>query len=164
MTIPASVSNYLAQHGVDYRVLVHPVAYTAQEEAALTHVPGREWAKAVVCIVDNEPVLAVLPAHCHANRGQLQAALGAKSARLAHEEELEPLYADCEVGAMPPLGPLYGQRVVVDKSLASREEVVFNAGSHREAIRMRFSDFARLVNPTVAEFAETARPHPDRAH
>jgi Ala-tRNA(Pro) deacylase len=159
MAIPTSVSNYLEQHGVSYRVIVHPVAYTAQEEAALTHVPGREWAKAVVCIVDNEPVLAVLPAHCHANLGQLQAALGASSARLANEEELSPLYADCEVGAMPPLGPLYGQRVVVDKSLASREEVVFNAGSHREAIRMRFSDFAQVVSPIVAEFAEVPRLH-----
>jgi len=159
MSIPVSVSDYLQRHGVSYKVIVHPVAYTAQEEAAVTHVPGSEWAKAVVCVVDEQPLFAVLPAHTQADLERLRVALGAKTARLAREAEIEPLYRDCELGAMPPLGPLYGQRVVIDKRLTSRDEVVFNAGTHHDAIRMRFADFSRLVEPTVADFAVPVVTH-----
>jgi Ala-tRNA(Pro) deacylase len=156
MAIPASISSYLEQHGVNFSVVHHPLAYTAQEEAALAHVPGHEWAKAVVCIVDGEPTLAVLPADRVVNFDRLRRVCGARDARLASEAELRPLYADCEVGAMPPLGPLYKQRVVVDASLAADPEIVFNAGSHRDAIRMRYQDFEELVKPTVGEFAVRA--------
>lgn len=83
--------------------------------------------------------------------------LGARSLRLATEAELTPLYRDCEVGAMPPLGPLFGQRVVVDKSLTLDPEIAFNAGSHSEAIRMRYGDFEELVKPSVADFGVPPR-------
>ena len=116
MAIPVSITNYLNRAGVSYDVIEHPLAYTAQEEAAVSHVPGAEWAKAVVCIADEKPVLAVLPAHYHLDMREVRNTLGAKHVRLASEAEIEPLYQDCEVGAMPPLGPLYGQRVLVDRS------------------------------------------------
>jgi Ala-tRNA(Pro) deacylase len=153
VAIPASITNYLNRAGVSYDVIEHPLAYTAQEEAAVSHVPGPEWAKAVVCIADEKPVLAVLPAHYHLDMRELRNTLGAKHVRLASEAEIEPLYEDCEVGAMPPLGPLYGQRVLVDRSLTSRPSVVFNAGSHRDAIRMNYKEFDTLVRPVVATFA-----------
>lgn len=159
MAIPSSISSYLERHGVRYSVIEHPIAYTAQEEAAATHVPGREWAKAVVCIVDNQPTLAVLPADYLVDFNRFRVACGGNSVRLATEAELRPLYSDCEVGAMPPLGPLYKQPVLVDKSLASDPEIVFNAGSHHEAIRMRYRDFEELVQPTVAEFGIPPRIH-----
>jgi Ala-tRNA(Pro) deacylase len=152
MAIPASISSYLDQKGVRYSVIEHPIAYTAQEEAAVTHVPGREWAKVVVCIVDNQPTFAVLPADHLVDFNRLRDACGGDVVRLATEAELRPLYTDCEVGAMPPLGPLYKQPVLVDRSLTSDPEIVFNAGSHHEAIRMRYRDFEALVNPTVADF------------
>jgi Ala-tRNA(Pro) deacylase len=157
MAIPSSISNYLERHGVRYSVVEHPVAYTAQEEAAVTHVPGREWAKAVVCMVDNQPTLAVLPADFLVDLERFRTVCGATSVRLASEAELRPLYADCELGAMPPLGPLYEQPVLVDKTLTSDPEIVFNAGSHHEAIRMRYQDFEDLVKPTIAEFAVAVR-------
>ena len=150
--VPASISHYLEQHGVRFSVVAHPVAYTAQEEAAVTHVPGREWAKAVVCMVDDVPVLAVLPADHLVDLERFRVACGASSVRLASESELQPLYSDCELGAMPPLGPLYRQPVMVDRSLTADPEIVFNAGSHREAIRMRYRDFEDLVKPQVADF------------
>jgi Ala-tRNA(Pro) deacylase len=150
--VPASISHYLEQHGVKFSVVPHPVAYTAQEEAAVTHVPGREWAKAVVCMVDDVPVLAVLPADHLVDLERFRTACGASSVRLANESELQPLYSDCELGAMPPLGPLYRQPVMVDRSLTADPEIVFNAGSHREAIRMRYRDFEDLVKPKVADF------------
>lgn len=150
--VPASISHYLEHHGVKFSVVPHPLAYTAQEEAAVTHVPGREWAKAVVCMVDEVPVLAVLPADHLVDLERFRAACGANSVRLANESELQPLYSDCELGAMPPLGPLYRQPVIVDRSLTADPEIVFNAGSHREAIRMRYRDFEDLVRPKVADF------------
>jgi Ala-tRNA(Pro) deacylase len=150
--VPASISHYLEQRGVKFSVVQHPVAYTAQEEAAATHVPGREWAKAVVCMVDEVPTLAVLPADHLVDLDRFRQACGATSVRLANEAELRPLYADCELGAMPPFGPLYKQPVMVERSLTADPEIVFNAGSHRDAIRMRYRDFEDLVKPTVADF------------
>jgi Ala-tRNA(Pro) deacylase len=159
MAIPSSISSYLERHGVQYSVLQHPLAYSAQEEAAVTHVPGREWAKAVVCIVDDQPTLAVLPADHLVDLDRFRKACGGRSVRLATEAELRPLYSDCELGAMPPLGPLYKQPVMVDKRLTADPEIVFNAGSHREAIRMRYQDFERLVKPTIGEFGVPSGMH-----
>jgi Ala-tRNA(Pro) deacylase len=155
--VPASISGYLQRHGVTFSVVEHSLAYTAQEEAAATHVPGREWAKAVVCVIDDQPTLAVLPADHLVDLDRLREACGAKSVRLASEAEMQPLYSDCEVGAMPPFGPLYKQPVVVDTRLTSDPEIFFNAGSHREAIRMRYQDFEKLVKPTVADFGIPTR-------
>jgi Ala-tRNA(Pro) deacylase len=151
--IPSSISGYLDRNQTRYAVLPHPIAYTAQEEAAATHVPGSEWAKSVVCIADNQPVLAVLPAPCAVDLDRLQRVLNAHSLRLAKEAELAELYKDCEVGAMPPFGPLYGQRVIVDTALTMDPEIAFNAGSHHDAIRMAYGEFERLVHPAVADFA-----------
>jgi Ala-tRNA(Pro) deacylase len=151
--IPTSISDYLDRNRARYTVMSHPVAYTAQTEAAAAHVPGNEWAKAVVCFADDQPILAVLPAPFAVDLNRLQRAADAHSIRLAKEVEFARLYEDCETGAMPPLGPLYGQRVFVDKRLTADPEVVFNAGSHHDAIRMPYREFERLAKPTVAEFA-----------
>jgi Ala-tRNA(Pro) deacylase len=151
--IPASISDYLDRHHARYSVLSHSTAYTAQEEAAAAHVPGNAWAKTVVCFADNQPVLAVLPASCAVDLKQLQRSVHARSIRLGSEPEFASLYKDCEVGAMPPLGPLYGQRVFVDERLAGDSEIVFSAGSHHEAIRMAYREFERLARPTLAKFA-----------
>jgi len=152
MAMPVAISAYLGRNQVNYTVIEHPVAYTAQEEASLSHVSGSEWAKAVVCMADKLPILAVLPADSTVDLERLQRLLGTKSFRLATEAEIASLYTDCELGAVPPLGPLYGQRVFVEKTLTTDPEIVFNAGSHHEAIRMRYVDFEALVKPTVADF------------
>jgi Ala-tRNA(Pro) deacylase len=152
MAIPASISEFLDRHRARYSLVSHPVAYTAQEEAAAAHVPGREWAKVVVCVADDHQVLAVLPAPLKVDLNRLKRAAHAGSLRLAHESEFKELYTDCEVGAMPPFGPLYGQPVFVDASLTADPEIAFNAGSHGDAIRMPYDEFQRLVRPTVAEF------------
>lgn len=153
MAIPPSVTSYLRSHHVSYAVLEHPLAYTAQEEAALSRVPGHVWAKAVVCIVDGRPLITVLPAPMVVDLRRLRLWLGAREVRLAHESEIRDLYPDCEVGAMPPFGDLYGQIVVVDSRLAADTDIFFNGGSHRDAIRMRYRDFEALVHPQVATFA-----------
>jgi Ala-tRNA(Pro) deacylase len=151
--IPSSIWDYLDQHRASYAIIPHPVAYTTQEEAAASHVSGRRWAKSVVCFADGQPILVVLPAPSSVDLRRLREAVHADSVRIAQESEFANLYQGCEVGAMPPFGPLYGQRVYIDKGLTANPEIAFDAGSHREAIRMSYWEFERLTKPTVADFA-----------
>jgi Ala-tRNA(Pro) deacylase len=153
----STIHEFLRVAHVPYTVVPHPPAFTAQEEAAATHVPGVDWAKVVVCFIDGEPVEAVVPAPSIVNLDQLLELAGGSVIRLASEEELRRLFPDCEVGAMPPFGPLYGQTVFVDAVLALEAEIVFNAGTHRDAIAMRWTDFVKMVNPIVGRFAEPPR-------
>jgi Ala-tRNA(Pro) deacylase len=154
MPVRPTVRDWLEHVHVPYTALAHRPAFTAQEEAAATHVSGRDWAKTVVCFADEEPILAVLPAPFIINVEKIRALVGAKRIRLANEEEMARLYPDCEVGATPPLGPLYRQRVFVDRRLAQESEVVFNAGTHTDAIRMPYRAFADIAHPVVGEFGD----------
>jgi len=153
------IHDFLHDARVGYTVLPHRPAFTSQEEAAAVHVSGRDWAKVVVCIVDGWPIEAVLPAAAYVNLDRLLELAGGTHIRLAGEDELLRLFPDCEVGAMPPFGPLYGQSVFVDVALAGESDIVFNAGTHTEAIRMRWPDFAAAVRPIVGRFADLP---PDR--
>ena len=153
MAVTATLQEFLRRSNVAYTVFPHPAAFTAQEEAAVTHTPGRDWAKAVSCFADGEPILAVVPADLHVDLVRLARLAGAEDVRLAREDELDWLYPDCERGAMPPLGPLYRQPVFVDAALADEEEIVFNGGTHVDAIAMAYDDFASLARPTVGHFA-----------
>ncbi len=153
MPIPRSIERFLTEQHVAYSVIPHQPAYTAQEEAAVAHVPGGQWAKTVACVVDDRPVLAVVPAASRVDLDRLREITGARDVRLAREPEFEGLYPDCEVGAMPPLGPLYGQPVFVDRALAGAGEIVFEGGSHRDAVRMKYEDFARVARPTEGNLA-----------
>jgi Ala-tRNA(Pro) deacylase len=116
----------------------------------LAHVPARQWAKTVTCVVDDRPVLAVVPAPSLVDLDRLREIAGARAVRLAREAEFGDLYPDCEVGAMPPLGPLYGQPVFIDRALAGAGDIVFDGGSHRDAVRMKYEDFVRVARPTEA--------------
>ncbi|MGH9143278.1 MAG: aminoacyl-tRNA deacylase [Vicinamibacterales bacterium] len=153
MSVVPSVQEFLRRANVAYAVFPHMRAYTAQEEAAVTHVPGRAWAKVVTCFVDREPVQAVVPADLVVDLDRLAIVAQAASIRLADEEELRWLYPDCERGAMPPFGPLYHQAVFADEALVDDDEIVFNAGTHGDAIRMRYEDFAAVAHPIVGRFA-----------
>jgi Ala-tRNA(Pro) deacylase len=152
----STIHGFLREAHVPYAVVPHPPAYTAQEEAAATHVPGRDWAKVVVCFIDGEPVEAVVPATSIVNLERLLELAGGNDIRVAEEEELHGLFPECEVGAMPPLGPLYGHTVYVDAVLALERDIVFTGGTHREAIIMRWHNFVKTVNPIVGRFAEAA--------
>ena len=152
-TVPRPIEHYLREHHVNYAVIHHPRAYAAMREAAAAHVPGREWAKAVVFMADRQATLAVVPADHVIDSTRLQDLVGAAEMRLATEAELGLLYHGCELGAVPPIGPLFGQRVFVDTSVTANDEIAFSAGSHRSAIRMRYREFESLIHPTVGRFA-----------
>lgn len=150
----STIHEFLREAHVPYAIVPHQPAFTARTEAAAAHVPGGDWAKVVVCFIDGEPVQAVVPAPSFVNLRRLLELAGGKMIRLAEEEELPALFPGCEVGAMPPFGPLYGQTVFVDAALAAEPEIVFNAGTHQDAILMRWNDFVKMVNPIVGRFAE----------
>jgi len=150
MPILTKLKDFLDASGVRYEVRSHPPAFTAQEVAAAEHIPGREMAKVVMIRDRNGYLMAVLPAPLHVDLRRLEQAAGRRGLRLATEAQFAGLFPGCEPGAMPPFGNLYGLPVWVDDSLARDEEIAFNAGTHAETVHMRYADFARLVQPTVA--------------
>ena len=152
MTMSARLKSYLDDNKVHYTMMSHSPAYTAQAAAATLHVPGKELVKSVVVAAGGQPALAVLPASFHVNLKKLSELAGS-SVRLASEQEFISLFPDCELGAMPPFGQLYKLPVFADRSLEADEEIVFNAGTHRDAIRMKYADFKKLATPKVADFA-----------
>ncbi|MEZ5365746.1 MAG: YbaK/EbsC family protein [Bryobacterales bacterium] len=132
----------------------HLATYTARELAHQEHVPERQVAKCVVLLADEVYAMAVLPADEQVDIDRLRRVLGLMDLRLATEEELAWLFPDCEVGAMPPFGALYALPVYIDKRLAAQETIDFNAGTHRDVLRMRYSELCRLVEPIEREFGE----------
>ncbi|HSG17331.1 MAG TPA: YbaK/EbsC family protein [Anaerolineae bacterium] len=152
--MPASMlREFLDSHQAKYSTIEHSPAYTAQEIAAISHIPGKELAKSVIVKMDDKVIMAVLPASRRINFSRLKEVTGARTAELATEREFEELFPDCQLGAMPPFGNLYDMDVLVDKSLTDDEEIAFNACNHRELIRLSFEDFKELVKPTILEFA-----------
>jgi Ala-tRNA(Pro) deacylase len=148
------VREFLDSKKIKYVKIVHSMAYTAQEIAAASHIPGNELAKTVVVKLDGKMAMAVLPASYKVDFDLLKKASGAKKVELAGETEFKDMFPECEVGAMPPFGNLYGMPVFVAASLAEDEEIAFNAGSHTELIKLKYKDFDDLVQPTQLTFSE----------
>jgi Ala-tRNA(Pro) deacylase len=147
------IRDYLDREKVKYSVISHSPAFTAQEIAAASHIPGREIAKTVIVRIDGELAMAVLPAHCQVDLEQLRYLTNAERVDLATEAEFRDRFPNCETGAMPPFGNLYAMEVFVAEELTEDDTIAFNAGSHTELVRMPYREFARLVRPRVLEFA-----------
>jgi Ala-tRNA(Pro) deacylase len=143
---------YLREKQVPFDVRHHPRAITAQEVAASEHVPGKMLAKTVMVLADGKMVMLALPAPYQVDVDKAGKVLGVE-VRLAHEEEFENTFPDCEVGAMPPFGNLYEVPVYVEAALAEDETIVFRAGTHTDTMSLSYADFERLVEPTISEFA-----------
>jgi Ala-tRNA(Pro) deacylase len=148
------LSSYLDVHNIRYLTIKHSKAFTAQEIAASAHISGKTFAKTVMIKVEGKLCMAVLPGSYQINFKELEAAIGKKSVRLALEQEFLNKFSDCEVGAMPPFGNLYGLNVYVAESLTKDEEIAFNACSHTELIQMKYKDFENLVKPIVIRFSQ----------
>jgi Ala-tRNA(Pro) deacylase len=148
------IREILDQEGVEYELIHHRLDYQASEAAADTHTPPAEFAKTIFLWVDGAPAMAVLPASKQLSLSKVQHALTAEHVRLAREEETHAVCPDCEVGAAPPFGNLYDVPVYVSPSLTEDDRITFNAGTHRDAIRMPYADFERLVGPRVIRMAK----------
>ena len=144
---------FLDDQGIPYVAISHQVAYTAKEIAALTHISTKELAKTVIVKIDSALAMAVLPASYEVDLSLLRAATGAKNVTLAKEAEFKDRFPECEIGAMPPFGNLYGMAVYVDESLTKDKDIAFNAGSHNELLQVPYGDFERLVKPKVLKFS-----------
>ncbi|MEJ2603352.1 MAG: YbaK/EbsC family protein [Gammaproteobacteria bacterium] len=147
--MPATkLKEYLDRENVKYVIIGHSPAFTAQEIAERAHIPGKELAKTVLVKIDGEMAMVVVPASDHVKLAHLKEALGADDVDLADEYEFKDRFPDCETGAMPPFGNLYGMKVFVSTALREDDEIAFSAGSHSELIRLPYTEFERLVNPT----------------
>jgi Ala-tRNA(Pro) deacylase len=145
-----TLKDFLDKNQVKYVSIKHSPAFTAQEIAELSHIHGKQMAKVVMLKIDGRMGMAVTGADHRLDLTVLQEIIPCTNEIfLADEKEFKNLFPDCEVGAMPPFGNLYGMEVYVDSSLAENKEIVFNAGSHTEVIRMSFADFSRLVKPKM---------------
>jgi len=145
---------FLDANDVKYVRIQHSKAYTAQEVADSAHISGREMAKCVIVFVDGEMAMAVLPACEKVDLDVLRKVTGANTLELATEEQFEERFPDCEIGAMPPFGNLFGMDVYASRSLAEDERIAFNAGSHTELVQLAYNDFERLVKPRILTFSE----------
>lgn len=144
---------FLDNQGVKYVTIRHSKAYTAQEIAESAHLPGKELAKTVMIKIDGKMAMAVLPATERVDFDLLKAVVSTKNVQLAEESEFKNMFPECEVGAMPPFGNLYGLEVYAEKSLAEDQEIAFNAGSHTELFRLSYKDYERLIKPKMARFS-----------
>lgn len=151
------LKEYLDKNKIKYVAIKHSLAFTAQEIAASAHIKGTEMAKTVLIKIDGKMAMFVLPASYKVNFDQLQETLGTKNIRLANEVEFKDKFSDCDVGAMPPFGNLYGLDVYVADILAKDEQIAFNACSHTELIQMAYKDFERLAKPRLIKFSYPTR-------
>ena len=147
-----TLKQFLDKEKIKYVSIVHSTAYTAQEVAASAHITGKELAKTVIVELDGKMAMAVLPANRKIVLQDLREVTGCDEVKFASEEEFREKFPDCETGAMPPFGNLYGMDVYAAAGLADNDEIAFNAGSHTEVIRMAFRDFDKLVRPRVMSF------------
>src|SRR5437762_12327384 len=141
------LKEFLDREKVKYVSIVHSTAYTAQEVAASAHITGKELAKTIIVELDGKMAMAVLPANRKIVLQDLREVTGSDEVKFASEEQFRKQFPDCETGAMPPFGNLYGMDVYVAESLTQNDEIAFNAGSHTEVMKMAFRDFERLVQP-----------------
>jgi Ala-tRNA(Pro) deacylase len=141
------LKDFLDRENIKYVTIAHSPAFTAQEIAEKTHIPGKELAKTVVVKIDGKMSMVVTPASEHVKLKKLKEALGAAEVELASENEFKDSFPDCETGAMPPFGNLYDMKVFVSPALREDEQIAFNAGSHSELVQLPYTEFERLVEP-----------------
>jgi Ala-tRNA(Pro) deacylase len=157
MEIPKQLIDCLDQNNVQYEILHHAEAVTAQRIAQVEHVKGRHHAKVVMIKAGDQHFMTVLPADHHIDLEKVEKAIG-KPVSLGKENDFKSLFPDTAIGAMPPFGNLYGLRTYVDKHLAEQDYIVFEAGTHTDAMKMSYSDYEKIAKPTVADLAIKLHP------
>ena len=157
MEIPQRLIDCLHKSKAGYEVLHHPIAVSAQRIAQAEHVKGRHHAKVVMVKSGDGPSMIVLPADHQIDLDKVGRVIG-EAASLASEPEFKSLFPDCAVGAMPPFGNLYGVPTYVDKSLSQEEYIVFEAGTHTDAIKLSYRDYEKIAKPLVEDFAIKIQP------
>jgi Ala-tRNA(Pro) deacylase len=155
MPLTEKIRKFLDDNKVRYEILRHERALTTQEVAHAVHITGKEVAKCVMALADDQMLMVVIPAPNRLSLDKLKAHTNANDVRLAREDEFRHLFPECELGAMPPFGTVYGLPVYMDTSLGRYPEIVFNACTHTEVMKTSLRDFEALVKPIIGEFSES---------
>jgi Ala-tRNA(Pro) deacylase len=150
------VRDELNRRGIAYQELHHPAAYTAQEVAQREHISGHRVAKVVCVMADGRPVELILPASRRVRMDWVRRLLRARELRLATEEEMERLFGDCELGAMPALRHWRGVEVILDGNLCVEGDILIQGGTHCDAVRMKFDDWVEQLDARVELLSEPA--------
>lgn len=156
MATPMWIRKTLELRGIPYEELHHLETYTAQELAQREHTSGHRVAKVVVVMADDRPVELILPASRYVKLDRVRLVLGAKKVCLAREDEMEKYFSDSELGAIPALRHWEGVPVLMDRSLNVEGDILFQAGTHADAIRLDFRNWYEMVQPQVASFSAPA--------
>ena len=159
MPITRKLKELFDEAKITYEVYNHPLAYTAQEIAQRQHFSGNQMAKVVILKADDKLVMAVVTGSQKVHLPTVRTSLDVYEARLATEDEFTARFPDCEIGAMPPFGNLFGLPVYVDPAVAQDESIYFNAGNHVQTVRIRYKDFEKLANPEVVRLTEEKKKH-----
>jgi Ala-tRNA(Pro) deacylase len=162
MATTAWIKNMLERRGIAFEERHHRAAFTAQEVAQSEHVSGHRVAKVVVVLADGRPVELILAASRRVVLDRVKEQLGAADVRLASEAEMDRIFDDCETGAIPPLRHGKDAEVLVDASIPSTGDLLFQAGTHEDVILLRAADWFDLVKPVVGSF--TQPDHGAHAH
>jgi Ala-tRNA(Pro) deacylase len=143
---------YLVQNNIRFEIIHHPLAFSSTKTAQAAHVHGRELAKPVIVKINGKLVMVVMTANQKVNISLLKALYQTDDVALASETDFIRRFGDCEMGAMPPFGNLYGMDELISDELTKDDSIVFNAGTHTELIKMKFRDFENLVHPRIVNF------------
>ncbi|HOW83756.1 MAG TPA: YbaK/EbsC family protein [Spirochaetota bacterium] len=143
------IKRFLDENHVTYEFISHPREFSSTRTCQAAHVHGNEFAKTVILKMDGRLVMCVVTANQMVFPGYMKNFFNAKNIEIASESDFKNAFPDCEVGAMPPFGNLYGVDEFISMDLTRDEYIAFNAGSHTELIRMKFSDFEKLVHPRI---------------
>jgi Ala-tRNA(Pro) deacylase len=153
MAVNDRLKQFLDRERTGYETLPHREVFTSSEVAAESHVAERQLAKVLALEEEGDGhLMAVLPAACRLDLTALKHVAGRHKLSLVREDEIGRLFPDCEVGAIPPFGNLYGMPVYVDACFPRAQDIVFQAGNHHEVVRMRYTEYERLAKPVVGEF------------
>jgi Ala-tRNA(Pro) deacylase len=152
------ISDLLRARNIPFTRLLHPPVLSAARVAHSIHVGGSQVAKSVLIRTESGFVLAVLPATFRVDLARLAAVTGLSGLSLASEDDVSAVFHDCELGALPPFGHLYGLTTVVDARLGAHAEIVVVGNTRHEGLRLRFRDFEVVEQPTRARFAEVIQP------
>lgn len=147
----------MKENKVGYEILHHPEAVTAQRIAQAEHVKGRHHAKVVMVKSGEQHLMTVVPADHQIDLEKVAKAIG-QAVSLDTEQEFKSLFPDCAVGAMPPFGNLYGVPTYVDKRLSQEEYIVFEAGTHTDAVKLNYRGYEKIVKPIVEDLAVKIHP------
>jgi len=146
------IRDFLDRNNVNYEAFSHPITYSAQMTAHKAHIHGKDFAKPIIVKIMGKMMMIVVTANQKINLRLLKNLYNTEEVELAKESEFINIFPDCEPGAMPPFGPLYGMEEIISSELSKDKEIVFNAGTHSDLIRMKFNDFQKIVNPKIINF------------